>query len=461
MNGMPAVLIGLALLVVVLITIRLEGVTGRGLRPILRIALLASISCKLEFNLWRQESYNDAPPGLTISLTLLVSLLLAGLQFLEGQKGEAEGWALPPLFAGLAVAILVWCGVSVLGSGNQWVGFTALWGYGVTLLACTVAAREFRTRRSLRQLLLTLAGAIAVNSVVAMLQAGWGLFTDWTFLGVASEGASHSIAEGEIARTGGFLGNPNYFAWYLVTFLPLLLAVLLLDGGRFDKWMSLLLWGVAGLGVAALINTYSRGSWLAFIVAALVVALLALSVADPERRKRAALRLGVLLVLLVALCAPFAESIYVRLTEDDRGSVEVRIPLMQVARAMISDNPWLGVGLANYEAEMRRYDETEELVTEYFDWPVHNIFLHAAAESGIPALLSFLGLVLLAMVSAARVLRSTDRLRQAMAVGVIAGMVAFLWTGMKELGSFGSSPFRLIFLIFAISLSLGRRSTSR
>lgn len=430
------------------------------LRWLLRVLLLVSISCRLEINLWRREVYNDPPVGLTISLTLLVSLLLAAIAAGD-VRDEEEGAALPFGFRLWAAVALVWCGISVLGSSEPQDGFNALWGYGVTLLACGVVAREFRTRRAQRLLLLTLAGAIAVNSLVALLQARLGLFTDWTFLGVAGEEARQSIGDGEFARTGGFLGNPNYFAWFLVTFLPLLFAVLLLGAGRFGLRMRVLLWGIAGAGVVALVNTYSRGSWLAFILASGLVAGLSIRVAGEGRRRAVVLRLAVLLLLVVSLGAPFAGSMWLRLTEDDRGSVEVRVPLMEVARAMIADNPWLGVGLANYEAEMRRYDETAELVTEYFDWPVHNIFLHTAAEAGVPALLCLLALAMMAISHAWRLRYSPNRLRQAMAIGAMAGIAAFLWTGMKELGSFGSPPFRLIFVLFAITFALGGRSESR
>jgi putative inorganic carbon (hco3(-)) transporter len=161
-------------------------------------------------------------------------------------------------------------------------------------------------------------------------------------------------------------------------------------------------------------------------------------------------------VLSALLCLPFATPIYLRLTEDDHGSVQVRVPLMQVAQNMIADNPWLGVGPANYEAEMRRYDETREKITDGFDWPVHNIFLHMTAEAGIPATLCFLTLIIIALRRGWRALSSHDPFWRVLGAGLIAGSLAYLWVGLKEPGSFGAPQLRLAFFTCGMLLALDR-----
>ncbi|MGH9845691.1 MAG: O-antigen ligase family protein, partial [Blastocatellia bacterium] len=160
------------------------------------------------------------------------------------------------------------------------------------------------------------------------------------------------------------------------------------------------------------------------------------------------------------LAIPFSGKIVSRLTDDDRGSAEVRLPLIQVALAMIADNPVLGVGMGSYESVMRNYDETPELVTEHFDWPVHNVYLHIAAETGLPGLLLFLALAALASRRGWMVLRNSgaDPLLRALALGLLAGMAAYLINGLKEGSCFQTGMMRPFFLLCGLLLANERAS---
>jgi putative inorganic carbon (hco3(-)) transporter len=321
---------------------------------------------------------------------------------------------------------------------------------------CFVVANEFGSRAALRTAVIVMAVVSGVNGLVALLQTTTGLFTDWTWLGAAREEMRQTISEGDVLRASGFLGTSNGLGWYLVTFLPVPISMLVLKVEDFRGWKRWLLAVSSGLGLIALILTYTRGSWVAFGVALLALIPLLYRTLPIAERRRFTLRVAAVVLLTVVICLPFAGTIYIRLTEDDRGSAYSRVPLVQVAQAMITDNPWLGVGLANYEAEMRRYDTTSELISDGFDWPVHNIFLHMTAEAGIPAALSFVALIVIALRRGWRALGSHDPFLRAHAAGLIAGIIAYLITGLKEPGSFGSTKLRLLFLFCGLLLALER-----
>jgi O-antigen ligase len=433
---------------------------GWPLAPILRVILVAGLSFKLEVNLFPVFKYNEGPQGLNISLILLVSLLLVGARALKTLSGDKPRERDFPLSFSLASAmIFLICTVSILDSSEQRLGFYGLWGLAATWLMCFVTAKEFGDRATLRIAVLTMAAAVGSNGLIALLQSTTGMFTELTLLGAAREESRLAIGEGEIPRVSALLGTANAFGWYLVTMLPVLIAML---AGRVEDFrgrkrrMQWLLGISTGLAVTALVLTYARGSWIAFGVSMLAFAALALRATPKAHRRRFVLQISGAALLVTLLCLPFAGRIYTRLTEDDKGAAYSRVPLMQVAQAMIAGNPWLGVGLGNYEAEMRRYDQTPERITDTFDWPVHNIFLYMTAEAGIPATLCFLALVAIALRRGFIALGSPDPLLRALAMGLIAGMIAYLMTGLKEPGSFGAPQLRPCFLFLGLLLALDR-----
>jgi O-antigen ligase len=424
--------------------------------PILRVVLIASFSFKMEVNLFPDFKYHESPPGVIVSLMLIVSLLLLGAHIINRWRGKPRETVFPVSFSLASVALLLWCIVSTLDSSEIRFGFNAVWVLTVTLLMCFVMANEFGSRAALRHAVITIAVAVGINGLVGLLQSTTGMFTEWTLLGAAREEFRKSIGDDEYLRASGFLGMSNSFAWYLITFLPVLLVTTLLRMEELRGYKRLLFTASSCLGMIALVLTYSRGGWVAFGLSLLVLAALMYRASPLAERSRFAVRIAAVVVLTALLCLPFAKPIYLRLTEDDHGSVQVRVPLMQVAQGMIAGNPWLGVGPANYEAEMRRYDETPEKITDSFDWPVHNIFLHMTAEAGIPATLCFFTLIIIALRRGWRSLSSPVPLFRALGAGLMAGMMAFLWMGLKEPGSFGTPHLRLSFIVCGLLLALDR-----
>src|SRR5262249_26548453 len=55
--------------------------------PILRVVLIASFSFKMEVNLFPVFNYHESPPGIIVSLALIVSLMLLGAHILDRWRG--------------------------------------------------------------------------------------------------------------------------------------------------------------------------------------------------------------------------------------------------------------------------------------------------------------------------------------------------------------------------------------
>jgi O-antigen ligase len=425
---------------------------------ILRVVLLASLGLRAEVNLFPIFKYNEGLPGLNISLLLLTSLALLAAHGIARLRGQAAEPVFPVSFSLCTGAILLWCLLGVANSRELLLGFYAWWSLASCFLFTWVVANEFGHRERLRTALLVIALLVGVNGMIGVLQATVSSFPDLSALGAAKETNRQAFGDGEIARASGLQSMANSFAWFLVTLLPVFLSVLILRVRELSRWQRRGLGGATVCGLLALVLTYARGSWIAFALAlGTLLALAYRSLAGPERQ-RFARQVAILVLFGLGLCLPFSGPIIIRLTEDDNGSAYSRVPLSQVAQTMIAANPLLGVGLSNYEAEMRRYDQTPERISEDFPWPVHNIVLHTTAEAGLPALLFLIALVALAVRQGWLALHSDDPLLRAVAIGLLCGVLAYCVTGLKELGSLGQAQYRPLFLCMGLLLAVGRIS---
>lgn len=424
--------------------------------PVLRFVLIFSLSFRLEIHFFAIEKHHESPPGINFSLPLILASLLLLFRCGEDRVVPKMRHSIPPQILVTYWLLFVWGVLSVIYGSEFILGLFALSGFLSTSLIGYAAATCFRSGRDLRTAVQAVAVAIIFSSLIGLLQYFFDVATDWKLLGAIAEEEVQKISDGDVSRVGGLLTMANAFAWYLVTFLPLLIAPLLLQFRLFRQWEKLLILGGAGLGTVALILTYARGSWFSFIVSMCLLSVLAYRATIQAERSRYLWRMAGITALVVVLSLPFAPLIYTRLTEDDRGAAQTRIPLMQVAGAMIRDNPLLGVGLSSYETVQREYDKTNDRVTDDFDWPVHNIFLHIAAEAGIPAILLLLLLTGLICHYAWPVLMQGDPLQRALVAGLYTGLFAFLVTGLKELGSVGSSSFRMYALFLGLLIAVRR-----
>jgi putative inorganic carbon (hco3(-)) transporter len=208
----------------------------------------------------------------------------------------------------------------------------------------------------------------------------------------------NSVADGTI-RIYGTLENPNLLAGFLLPIVPLALVALL-------RWRQPLrrLYAAAGLGLGlvALVLTYSRGAWMG-LVASLAVLLLMLVLRQtrhwpPLWRRLVPVLLLVLgtaaLVLLVTQVEPLRVRVLSLVAGREDSSNNFRINVWLAALKMIEARPWLGIGPGN---------DAFNLIYPLFQQPKFNalsaysIPLEITVETGLPGLLALLGLVITAL----------------------------------------------------------------
>jgi putative inorganic carbon (hco3(-)) transporter len=224
----------------------------------------------------------------------------------------------------------------------------------------------------------------------AMLVAGAAEAAYGALQFITESGPSAFALQGAL-RAFGHFDQPNPFAGYLTTLLPLGACMALCrDNSRRFRLLSA---GAAGLLVAGIGLSQSRGAWLGGGVA-LICLLVVWS--DFTRRLLTPLAFGGALVIALGLSGLLPPAILDRLSQTieyfgvfDVRTVEVtsenwavveRMAHWQAGWLMFLDHPWLGVGAGNYA----------EAYSTYFvgTWRealghAHNYYINMLAELGI------------------------------------------------------------------------------
>ncbi|MGD8517199.1 MAG: O-antigen ligase family protein [Anaerolineae bacterium] len=356
---------------------------------------------------------------------LLVALVLAAwLMRMVARREVRVTW--PPLTLPLAVFIGVLL-LSTLGAASLPYSLKELLKWLEVLALYVLVANEMR-------------GGWTVALVAVVLGTGALAALQGIYQFLFQVGPEGFVLFGRFMRAYGMFEQPNPYAGYLGLTLPVALGLIgaaivpvgKRPGGRWLVWAV----GCGSLMFVAMIMSWSRGAWLG-LAAAIAVMLLAIV----ARSSRAAL-LGLVFVVLggylllaggVALIPPsivqrFADFVpYVGVIDvrgveitDANFAVLERMAHWQSALAMWTDNPWLGVGIGNYEPVYPRYALP---LWPYALGHAHNYYLNIAAETGVLGLISYLVLWATALLYAWRSARKASGWYWGVALGVLGVLV--------------------------------------
>jgi O-antigen ligase len=217
-------------------------------------------------------------------------------------------------------------------------------------------------------------------------------------LGVWNYVRGYNLVEGGrlAGPVGGIFGNPNDLAMNMTSFLPAAIVIAL--SRRQPAGRRLLSVAIAGLMLATIVFTKSRGGGLG-----VVAALAAIAVLGRWMRRG----VGVITIVAVLVATPFfPDSFWARMVsivDEDAdkqftGSREARRTVMQEGIDAFLDHPLTGVGVdqfKNYNPPERkeRWRET------------HNVLIEVASETGFFGLLAFSFLIVAAIAAAVTTMR--------------------------------------------------------
>ncbi|HTV02859.1 MAG TPA: O-antigen ligase family protein [Luteitalea sp.] len=346
-------------------------------------------------------------PKLAMMVALAVAVVVAPARPAGHPLPRVAVWSV----AGAVVSVVVAAALAPLPSLAP-----TLLGIAAPVLALA-ALRHDRSGRAL------VAGQVvgaAACAVVAILQ--W-VGTDpiaWSGWRPAIDGASIRM------RVYGALGNPNFIGVLMAMSLPLTAAIhrLATRSAHRRAWELTM-----ALQAAALVATGSRGAVLGLAVATTTYALLRWS-----RRVRLSLAA---LVVLAAVAVGLSPARPIDTTAAGR------LYLWRIALPHVADAPLTGLGPGAVPLRFPEWQRTAARaglrdarfagLTDH----VHNDYLEAAIERGVPGLLTMTLPMLALMLIAARARRPVDPLlagtAAAVAAGAACGMVDFPFARPVEL----------------------------
>lgn len=235
-------------------------------------------------------------------------------------------------------------------------------------------------------------------------------------------------------------GNRNVFGGYLAIVAPLMAGVALFETG---VWRRVWLWAAVALALGVVL---SGGAMLAIVVSVLVLAM---------ARGRVAFLLAaaalIVWVLVVLPRLPRANDVVLNESVqlyNDANEVSLRYTEWQAAAVMIAENPWLGVGLGNYQDNIGGYFGVLPRPTGVVEHDSENLFLVMAASTGLPGLACFLGVLFTFGLRAARAFgAAADPGGKGLALGACGAILAFaicsLWSPLLVRGI--GVPLALVF----------------
>jgi O-antigen ligase len=367
----------------------------------------------------------------SIMLGIAPSQILLALAF-AGLLASGEKLRLPRIWLPLAV-FLGGTLISLAFSGEPQAGLPQIRKFYV-FLQLLVVFSLLRSFKMVRWLFLTWAGIGAITAIRGCVQFGQKV--------QEAQRLGRNFYDFYVGdRITGFTSHWNTYSAEEM-FALLMLASLLFFGPRVRRSG---LWITCGALIAiAVILGETRGIWIALAAAALYLCWFW------HRWLVAAAPVVAVAAILLAPAAirDRATSIFKPRGVD---SNQFRVVTWRTGVRMIQQHPWLGLGPEGVKNHFDDYlppDVPRPLPSGWYGH-LHNIYLHYAAERGIPTMLALmwlLGRILYDFGLGLRRLASEERTRRYLLHGGIAVVLATLVEGVVEL-NLGDSEVLTMFLV--------------
>ena len=302
--------------------------------------------------------------SIAVSQTLLVIAL--GLLLLSNTRLR-----LPPVtwpFAGF----LVWTLLSMAASDDPSAGWPQIKKFLVFLVLLVVYSL-FRHVHQARRLLEGLFVCASAASLVSIVQ--------FAIKFAETRAAGHNFYDAYVGRRiTGFFGHWMTFSEVLLIIFLMLASYVLFSstGRRFGRFVWL---GCCVLFGVTLVLSETRIVWAAALLGGVYLL---------WHSNRRMLWLGPLALIMLLLAAP--SSVARRLSSlSDPEAYSARLIMWRTGARMVEAHPWFGVGPMQVGPRFAEFqpDDIRKLPPGYYEH-LHNVFVHYAAERGIPAALFLL-----------------------------------------------------------------------
>lgn len=358
-----------------------------------RILVSAAVFLSL-FPSWRYRPVFFTLSDLLFCLSLLTILLTWGL------PRAPFGMLTSYWYAGFALLMAALVGSSLVnGEPTRAIVVCAQYAFSLILLPMIIMGRD---REATINLVQVFAAGVFVANLASVILYYSGYTGDFRF--VTGNGRLASFAEG-----------PNGHAQSIALAVPLVVYLWLAGRMATHYVVPLLL-----ILLVSLVLTSSNGG---IAMTALGVSAFLIVLRDLRYLARAAAGVAVCLVLILLwgsywLPATFEQRVLDAVRSgsiEEAGGFQDRVALMDEALEMVDDTMLLGIGVDQYELQSR------------YGAPVHNTYLLLWTEGGLPALIGWTSLLMIALVGALYVGRR-HRLEAATSFALAAMVVSIGFT---------------------------------
>jgi O-antigen ligase len=288
--------------------------------------------------------------------------------------------------------------------------------------------------------------SIACGISLITIDAFWQLYSGRDFI-------RGNMLHGTIglARPSASFPGSNAMGIYLTALTPFVAGLALFLTERKEKIFFVFAAILGGLGVYL---SLSRGA-----AAGLFLSLLLLSLVKKNKIITSVL---IIFVLVYPFVMPqnikdWAKS--VKYNPLVMMTCQTRIGIYRNTLHMISDHPFVGVGINTFSRNYNKYrsadvEATNPTAKAYY---AHNNFLHMAGEMGLLGLSVFLVFIFFVLKSSWMAFRkNNDPYYRAFAVSVFAAIIAFLINGFTETSLYHPRIVMIFWVLVGLGLALGK-----
>lgn len=336
---------------------------------------------------------------------------------------------------GAGVALILFLGVLLVSCLFSFARMSSLVVWAMYFIFVTfyfTFINTIKTREALYGLLrlFVISGALVALYGVMQYVFGWTTTNAWI---------DEEMFEEETMRVYSTLANPNVLGEYLLLVLPPALVFFLKDKAKsLSKWVYL---GISGVMLLCLILTQSRGCWLGFMATAAVF------VTFWEGRLW-----GLIPLVLCAMPFVLPQTIIDRLLSiGDMGdsSTSYRVFIWMGAMGILRNYLIGGIGMGEGAfSQVYPLFSYNAIVAPHS----HNTFLQLLVEGGIPALATFIAVLVLVLKNGHKAYKCNEKKSadSLMVLGICAGIIGFLVQSMFDYTFYNYRVMAVFFMVLAI-----------
>lgn len=303
----------------------------------------------------------------------------------------------------ILIIYLIWVALSFINTEYYKESFRGIFKVLQYVLIFIIAATSLGDEKIVKRSIF----AIMAGALVAGINGIFQYFVGFDFVR-----HRYLTKKDTLRRISASFVHPNDFGVYLL--IVSIIFIVFLISSRSLLRNKLIAFFLLALSMINLFLTQSRGAWISFASAFLVVGTL-------KSRRMIGVFLAILLVLFILLPYSAQERVF-NLADLKEGTTWERLMLWKGAINMIKEHPFLGFGVNTYSRVFPRYRPPEYPDVRYS----HNCYLHMASEIGIVGALLFLIFLVTVLVRCLKGIISMKRsIRKDYAIGLFAGVVGF------------------------------------